>query len=155
MATTWSKISSGLRLRIRASLAVAQKRQSKLQPTWEETQAVVRSLTGIKTDSTIRPSNNWTAFLIVPSVLRCCWSTAMWLMMKCSSSSARVAFDKLVMPSKLWIPLFHSHWYTCFPRNALSPCSTKNSCNSSKLSARMSFFRAVMCLIYMISMASP
>ena len=41
---------------MRLSLEVAQNLQSKLQPTCEDTQAVVRLAVGIKTDSTIRPS---------------------------------------------------------------------------------------------------
>ena len=41
---------------MRFNRAVAQNLQSKLQPTWLETQAVVREDVGIRTDSTTKSS---------------------------------------------------------------------------------------------------
>src|SRR5680860_342153 len=91
---------------------VAQKRQSKLQPTWLETQAVVLVLVGISTDSTIKSSCKRTAFLIVPSLLRCISSTLIWLMTKLASSISRVAFERLVIPSNECADFCQSHSYT-------------------------------------------
>ena len=53
---TWSTISATSRFLILLSFAVAQNSQFKLQPTCEETQAVVLDSVGMRTDSTKRPS---------------------------------------------------------------------------------------------------
>ena len=135
---TWSNISSGSRLRIRFSLAVAQNEQLRLHPTWLDTQAVVRVSVGINTDSTNSPSCRRTAFLIVPSSLRCITSTLMWLITKCLSSISRVALGRLVIASNECTPFCHSHSYTWVPRKAWSPFSSKIRLSSSLVKALIS-----------------
>ena len=137
---TWSNISSGRRLRIRFKRAVAQNEQLRLHPTWLDTQAVVRVSVGINTDSTSKPSCRRTAFLMVPSLLRCITSTLMWLILKCSASISRVAFGSEVIASKVCTPFCHNHSYTWLPRKALSPLLSKKVRSSSLVRARMSRF---------------
>ena len=48
-----------------------QKLQVSVQPTWEETHSVPRSVSGMKTVSASEPSANRNSHFTVPSVLRC------------------------------------------------------------------------------------
>src|SRR5882762_6375231 len=107
---------------MRLRLAVAQNLQSRLQPTWEDTHAVILFSAGINTDSTINPSYSFTAFLIVPSTLRCMLSTWIWLITKCCLRRSRVEIERLVIWSKSLTDFFQSHSWTCCARKALSPC---------------------------------
>ena len=56
ISATWSTISATSRFLILLSFAVAQNSQFRLQPTCEETQAVVLDSVGMRTDSTKSPS---------------------------------------------------------------------------------------------------
>src|SRR5690606_1714398 len=109
----------------------------------DDTQAVILFSWGINTDSTIRPSYSLTAFLMVPSALRCIWSTWMWLMVKCSFSRSRVGSDRLVIWSKSLADSFQSHSYTCCARNGLSPSVTKIDLSSTFDRFRLSRFDSV------------
>ena len=60
----------GERLRVKPSAPVAQNEQASGQPTWVETQSVVRSSSGISTDSTRAPSRARSTPFRVPSAER-------------------------------------------------------------------------------------
>ena len=64
----WPTISAAERLRTRRWVPVWQKRQVSVQPTWEETQSVPRSSSGMWTVSTSWPSANPSSHLRVPSI---------------------------------------------------------------------------------------
>ena len=69
---SWAMISAALRLRLKPCRAVAQKVQSRAQPTCEETHSVARSPSGMYTVSMALPSSRRITHLRVPSLLSCC-----------------------------------------------------------------------------------
>ncbi|MNT63439.1 hypothetical protein D3C72_2012560 [compost metagenome] len=97
---TWSTISATSRFLILLSFAVAQNSQFNEQPTCEETQAVLRLSVGIRTDSTINPSCNFTPFLIVPSVDFCNKSIEIGLMKKSRVRFSLNSLERFVISSK-------------------------------------------------------
>ena len=100
----WPTISEGSRLRTRRWVPVWQKRQVSVQPTWEETQSVPRSSSGMWTVSNCWPSAIRSSHLAVPSDDLRSRLTSGRSMKKCSASCSRTGFASVVITSNVVAP---------------------------------------------------
>ena len=100
---TWPIISETVKLRLNPCCAVEQNVQAKAQPTWEDTQRVARSASGIYTVSTCC-SPTCIAHFIVPSAERCSTATSGALISATALSFSRNFLLMFVILSKLSSP---------------------------------------------------
>src|SRR5690606_14216475 len=112
----------------------------KLQPTCEETQAVILSAVGIKTPSIRWVSCNLKVFLMVLSALICELLILTALITKFRFSCSRKLLERLLISSKLLADFFQSHSYTGLALKAFSTIWVKSSFNCGSVNALMSFF---------------
>src|SRR6202000_164065 len=102
-------ICSGFRLLLRPIYPLAQNLHVRLQPTWDDTQAVIRSGAGIKTPSIRCASCKIKEFFIVLSALNCELLIFTLLIIKFSASLVRSSFEILLISSKEMHDFSHSH----------------------------------------------
>ena len=118
---TWPMISATLRLRLKPWRAVAQKAHSSAQPTWEDTQMVLRLPSGMNTVSTRCPSTSSSTHLTVPSADGCVWRMRGSRISTVSSRTVRRLLGRSVMASKSTTPCLCIHLKRLRPWNALKP----------------------------------
>jgi hypothetical protein len=97
MRHTWSTISAVLRFRVKPMEPVAQKLHAIGHPTWVDTQSVVRSSSGISTDSMRAPSRARSSPLTVPSAARRIPSSSRARVSHSASRRARSASGRSVI----------------------------------------------------------
>ena len=103
-AHTWLTISAVVRLRRKPMAPVRQKVQPMAQPTWEETHRVLRSSSGMSTDSITAPSSRRKANLTAPSPERSTRASAKRLMRAEVASTLRNSLARSVICSNSVTP---------------------------------------------------
>ena len=149
------RISEAVRLRVKPSRPLAQKRQPKAQPTCEETQSVSRELcappcptaAGMMTDSTRWPSCMRERNLRVePVLLSLTSTTSSGRRQNFAASSARRAGGRLLICSKEVARCFHIHSCSWVARKALCPMPPSSSTRASRVySSRQSMVLTAGC----------
>ena len=138
-------ISPVVRLRLRPSRPEAQNLQPKAQPTWEETQRVMRSAcspfsaaaAGMMTDSTRLPSSILVRnFRVVSAEPWTSTISGVWKR-KFSDSRFLSAGGRLVIASKEVTRLRHTQSRTCWARNLVWPRSVRKASSFSSVWAVM------------------
>ena len=89
------------------------------QPTWVEMQNVIDGVSGMKTDSTVRPSTSLRRNFSVPSTDLSRWTIAGVRIANSAASSARNSRDRSVIDDTSVTPIRYTHpkiWRAWKPR---------------------------------------
>src|SRR6185503_6603262 len=131
---SWPMISPTRRSRLKPWRPVEQNLQSSAQPTWEETQSVPRSSSGMKTVSMPFPIPTSKSHFTVPSAERCSERIAGGRTSAIDLSFSRSDLARSVMASRSATPRWWIHWKSWRARNGFSPRSPSQavSCGSVK-----------------------